>query len=211
GEGGSAGPHFALARPKTAGPRAALLAARAAVAFEEAGATDSAARYYTLARSAGLAAADPWLRLRLARVTRDTAAAAALLADLPAPAARFAPAVRAGALLAAGDSAAALDAFALSGRLLDAARLALQLGDSARGPLAVYRRARVLVRLGDLGATDALSGFAAAYPADTAAPTALYVIGDVLVDRGDWPGAARWFGELLARYPADLRSSLARF
>src|SRR5207247_555407 len=43
------------------------------------------------------------------------------------------------------------------------------------------------------------------------APTALYVIGDVLVDRGDWAGAARWFGELLARYPADLRSSLARF
>src|SRR5205823_5638610 len=78
--------------------------------------------------------------------------------------------------------------------------------DSALGPLAVYRRARVLVRLGDLGATDALSGFAAVYPADTAAPTALYVIGDVLVDRGDWPGAARWFGELLARYPADLRS-----
>jgi len=311
GEGGPAGPHFALARTKSAGLRAALLAARAAVAFEEAGATDSAARYYTLARSAGLAAADPWLRLRLARVTRDTAAAAALLADLPAPAARFAPAARAGALLAAGDSAAALDAFALSGRLLDAARLALQLGDSARargalyelltrapesddaaagvtlaraglpprlaaervalartlrlhgdptaarvevqravaqgdssaatlvlygellvqanrlrdaelayrasardsalGPLAVYRRARVLVRLGDPGATDALSGFAAAYPADTAAPTALYVIGDVLVDRGDWPGAARWFGELLARYPADLRSSLARF
>src|SRR5437773_483210 len=222
GEGGPAGPHFALARTKSAGLRAALLAARAAVAFEEAGATDSAARYYTLARSAGLAAADPWLRLRLARVTRDTAAAAALLADLPAPAARFAPAARAGALLAAGDSAAALDAFALSGRLLDAARLALRLRDaelayrasardSALGPLAVYRRARVLVRLGDPGATDALSGFAAAYPADTAAPTALYVIGDVLVDRGDWPGAARWFGELLARYPADLRSSLARF
>jgi len=83
--------------------------------------------------------------------------------------------------------------------------------DSALGPLAIYRRARVLVRLGDPGATDALSGFAATYPADSAAPTALYVIGDVLVDRGDWAGAARWFGELLARYPADLRSSLARF
>ena len=311
GDGAAAAPRFALARTKCAGLRAGLLAARAAVAYDAAGALDSAARYYALARDAGIAAADPWLRLRLARVTRDTAAAAALLADLPAPVARFAPVARARALLAAGDSAAALDALALTGQSLDAARLALLLGDTARargilydlmtrapesddaaagvtlaraglapklpaervalartlrlhgdptaarvevqraiaqgdssaatlvfygevlvqanrlrdaelayraaardsalGPLAIYRRARVLVRLGDPGATDALSGFAATYASDTAAPTALYVIGDVLVDRGDWPGAARWFGELLARYPADLRGSLARF
>jgi len=311
GDGAAAAPRFALARTKCAGLRAGLLAARAAVAYDAAGAVDSAARYYALARAAGITAADPWLRLRLARVTRDTAAAAALLADLPAPLARFVPAARARALLAAGDSAAALDALALTGQSLDAARLALLLGDTTRargmlydlmtrapesddaaagvalaraglppklpaervalartlrlhgdptaarvevqramaqgdssaatlvfygevlvqanrlrdaelayraaardsalGPLAIYRRARVLVRLGDPGATDALSGFAATYASDTAAPTALYVIGDVLVDRGDWPGAARWFGELLARYPADLRSSLARF
>jgi len=311
GDGAAAAPRFALARTKCAGLRAGLLAARAAVAYDAAGAVDSAARYYALARAAGITAADPWLRLRLARVTRDTAAAAALLADLPAPVARFVPVARARALLAAGDSAAALDALALTGQSLDAARLALLLGDTARargilydlmtrapesddaaagvtlaraglppklpaervalartlrlhgdptaarvevqramaqgdssaatlvfygevlvqanrlrdaelayraaardsalGPLAIYRRARVLVRLGDPGATDALSGFAATYASDTAAPTALYVIGDVLVDRGDWPGAARWFGELLARYPADLRSSLARF
>src|SRR5256885_5380021 len=33
----------------------------------------------------------------------------------------------------------------------------------------------------------------------------------MLADRGEWPGAARWFDELIARYPADLRASLARF
>src|SRR5205823_5909954 len=49
------------------------------------------------------------------------------------------------------------------------------------------------------------------FPSDTAAPTALYMLGDMLGDRGDWAGAARWFGELIARYPADLRASLARF
>src|SRR2546425_11805849 len=37
------------------------------------------------------------------------------------------------------------------------------------------------------------------------------MLGDMLGDRGDWSGAARWFGELIARYPADLRASLARF
>src|SRR5213079_702529 len=82
--------------------------------------------------------------------------------------------------------------------------------DSALGALAIYRRARILARLGDAGAPEALSGFAQSFPADTAAPTALYVLGDMLADRGEWAGAARWFDELIARYPADLRASLAR-
>ena len=79
------------------------------------------------------------------------------------------------------------------------------------GPLAIYRRARILWRLGDAGAAQALSGFAHTYPADTAAPSALYVLGDASADRSDWPGAARWFGELFARYPTDPRSSQGRF
>src|SRR3989449_564386 len=81
----------------------------------------------------------------------------------------------------------------------------------ALGPLAIYRRARVLVRLADPGAAHALSGVAQTYPADTAAPTALYVLGDWLAERGERAGAARWFAELIQRYPADLRSSIARF
>src|SRR3989449_3983980 len=83
--------------------------------------------------------------------------------------------------------------------------------DSLVGPLAIYRRARVLVRLGDPGADEALAAFAQSYPADTAAPTALYLIGDMRGERGDAAGAARWFGELIARYPVDPRSSVARF
>src|SRR5207247_709998 len=289
----------------------ALLAGHEALAWEAWGATDSAAAAYAAARKAGLPAIDGWLRLRQARVTRDTAQAFRLLADLPSPAARDAAAARAQALLAAGDSAAALEAFAQAGRSLDLARLALARGDSVRardalyglmarapesddaaaavgvtlaalpartapervalaralkfhgaagdarlqvgralrqgdssaatlllageldaaagrlrdaerdylaatkdsalGPLAIYRRARVLVRLGDPGAPQALSGFAQTYPADTAAPTALYVLGDWLAERGERAGAARWFAELIQRYPADLRSSIARF
>src|SRR3989475_1605740 len=83
--------------------------------------------------------------------------------------------------------------------------------DSLVGPLAIYRRARVLVRLGDPGADEALAAFAQTYPADTAAPTALYLIGDMRGERGDAAGATRWFGELIARYPVDPRSSVARF
>jgi len=116
-----------------------------------------------------------------------------------------------------GDSSAATlvfygDLLGVVGRYADAARAyRAAAGDSALRPLAIYRRARVLVRLADPGATTALSGFAQTYPADTAAPTALYVLGDALFDRGDWGGTARWFGELIARYPADARASLARF
>jgi peptidoglycan lytic transglycosylase len=311
GDPAVAAQHFVAARARAVGPRAALYAARAGLAFEAAGAPDSAARYFGVARTGALRSIDPWLRVREARVTRDTAAAARLLADLPPEMARAAAAARALALLGAGDSAGAFDALARAGRLLDAARLALARGDSARArgmlydlmarapesddaasgvalaqsalpplepaervalartlrlhndlnaartqvaraleqgdssattlllygellnaagrlaeaervyraatadsqarALAIYRRARVLLRLGDGGAIAALSGFAQTYPADTAAPTALYLIGDLLVDRDDWDGAARWFGELSIRYPADLRTSNARF
>src|SRR5687768_16336485 len=83
--------------------------------------------------------------------------------------------------------------------------------DSALGPLATYRRARVLVRLGDARAPAALSEFAEHFPNDSAAPGALYILADLLDGRDDWAGAARWYGELIARYPADTRASLARF
>src|SRR5213594_1858366 len=59
----------------------------------------------------------------------------------------------------------------------------------------------------DPGAREALAGFAQAYPGDTAAPTALYVLGDVLADRGDWAGAAQWFGELVALYQAEVAAA----
>src|SRR5207244_642919 len=99
-----------------------------------------------------------------------------------------------------------------AGRLRDAERAYRAAArDAALGPLAIYRRARILVRLGDPGAREALGGFAQSYPGDSAAPTALYVLGDMYADRGDWAGAAQWFAELVARYPADVRASLARF
>jgi len=283
----------------------ARLAVREGLAWEAVGERDSAAAAYAAARAAGLSSIDPWLRVRQARVTRDTAVAFRLLADLPPPVAREAGAARAQALLAAGDSAAALEALAQAGRSLDFARLARALGDSSRardalyalmarapetddaaaavgialagltprtppeyvalaramkphgaasdarleverairlgdssaatlvlagellagagryrdaerayraaardsalGALAIYRRARILARLGDAGAPEALSGFAQSFPADTAAPTALYVLGDMLADRGEWAGAARWFDELIARYPGGQR------
>jgi soluble lytic murein transglycosylase len=302
---------FAAARERTHGARAGLLAIRAALAFEAAGQIDSAAFYYATARTGGLAAIEPWLRLREARVRRDTVVALRLLTGLPPVVAREATAARAAAFLAAADSHTARQAFHEAGKWLLSAELALMLGDStvaraelydlfarapesddaARGvtlahgplparapgervalaralrahgaaaeageqaaravaagdtsgatrmlvgelsatlgryrdaeaayrvaardaawtPLALYRRARVLLRLADPGASEALAGFAETYPADTAAPTALYLLGDHLADRGDVAGAERWLTELTRRYPVDARSSLARF
>ncbi len=304
--------HYQMARARAA--RGPLLAVRAGVAFDAAGQADSASAAFAAARAGGkLASIDTWLRVRQARVTRDTVSASQLLADLPAPAARDAPLARARSLLLAGDTTRALEAFLTAGKggVLDATRLALATGDSARArtllyglltrdplsddaaaavslalgplppraaeehvamaralnrrtsvrdarihleralragdssaatlllhgemlvasgrlrdavraygaaardsaarPLAIYRRARVLVRLGDSTALGALSGFAERYPTDSAAPGALYILGDLHDSRDDWGGAGRWYGDLIKRYPADARASLARF
>jgi soluble lytic murein transglycosylase len=311
GRPATAAGRFAAARDRTRGARSALLAVRAAQAFEAAGQVDSAARYFAAARAGGLAAIEPWLRLREARVRRDTAAALRLLDGLPPVVAREAARARASDLLTAGDSVAARAAFASAGKTIQSVRLGLALRDLAgaraelyalfarapesdeaasgvplaHGPLpprapgervalarvlrkhgaepearnqvaralaagdssgptlllsgelltaagryreaeaayraagrdpdrtalALYRRARVLMRLDDPGAPQALASFAEAYPADTASPTALYLVGDFLADHGDSAGADRWLAELTRRYPADPRSSLARF
>jgi soluble lytic murein transglycosylase len=301
---------FAAAANRAGEPLGALYAVRAGLTYEAAGLFTQAAQAFAVARATpGLQAIDAWLRLREARVTRDTAAVARLLAGLPPLVAREAPAARAAALLTSGDSAAAATAFAAAGRRLDAGRLALARGDSvfarsilyelmARAPesddavaasglvrglpprtaaervalarsirprgsaearrhladavrfgdssgttlllfgefeatagrlysalgayvaaardttfraTALYRRARVLLRLGDAGAVPALTAFAQSYPADTAAPTALYLAADARADRDDWATAAAVFTELLARYPTDPRASTARF
>lgn len=301
---------FAAAANRAGEPFGALYAVRAGITYEAAGMFPEAARAFAVARATpGLQAIDAWLRLREARVTRDTAVAGRLLAGLPPLVAREAGAARAAGLLASGDSAAAAAAFAAAGRRLDAGRLALARGDSAlaravlydlmarspesddavaasgvasalaprtaaervalarslrpRGsfearrylsdavragdssgttllllgefeanagrlgaaatayaaaardsavrPLALSRRARVLLRLGDPNAFAALTAFAQSYPTDTAAPTALFLAADARADRGDWAGAVGVFADLLARYPADPRSSTARF
>ncbi len=302
---------FVAARERTRGPTASLLAVRAAMAFEAAGRLDSAATYYAAARSTGLGAIDSWLKLREARVRRDTTQSLRLLIGLPPVVAREATAARAAALLAAADTQAARRAYREAGKSLFSAQLALAWGDTvaardelyglfirapqsddaatgvllAHGPLpprapyerialaralrthgaaaeardqvtraiaqgdssgaawvllgelntalgryrdaevayraaardnawtalALYRRARTLLRLADRGAPEALAGFAQNYPADTAAPTALYLLGDHLADRGDTAGSERWLAELTRRYPVDPRSSLARF
>lgn len=304
--------HFELARARALAARRPLLAVRAGLAFDAAGQPDSAAAALAAARAGGaLASIDSWLRVRQARVTRDTAAAWQLLADVTVPAVRGVPLARALSLLLAGDTTRALEAFAAAGKGLDAARLALAAGDSTRarsslyalfdrdplsddaaaavtlalGPLpphtsaehvalaralnrrttirdarihvehairtgdssaatlllygelllgsgryreaahaygaaardsaftalATYRRGRVLVRLGDTAAVTTLAGFARAFPTDSAAPGALYVLADMFDGRDDWSNAARWYADLITRYPTDARASLARF
>lgn len=304
--------HFRLAGMRAPAARVPLLAVRAGVAFDAAGQPDSAAVAFAAARAGGkLASIDSWLRVRQARVTRDTALVSRLLDGIPAPASRGVPVARARSFLLAADTTRALAAFAAAGKSLDAARLALATGDSARArallytllardplsddaaaavslaigplppqspdehvalgralnrrttvrdarihvehalrggdssaatllfygelligsgrlrdavrayaaaardsaarPLATYRRARVLVRLGDSSASSALSDFADRYPSDSAAPGALYILGDMYDGRNDWGQAGRWYTELITRFPADARASLARF
>src|SRR5690348_15000926 len=220
---------FGAARARASGARAAMLAVRQALAFEGAGAPDSAAPLYAAAR--GRAA----LYDLMARAPESDPAAAAVplvWAAMPpvVPAERIALAHtlklhgaagearrEVGLAVQAGDSSGATLLFygellAGTGRLADAAdayRAAAR--DSAVAPLALYRRARMLVALHDPGATEALSAFAQAYPSDTAAPTALYLAGDAMLERGDSAAASGWFGELFRAYPADPRASLARF
>jgi soluble lytic murein transglycosylase len=302
---------FAAAANRAREPVGALYAVRAGLAYEAAGQFAEAAHAFGVARATpGLAAIEAWLRLREARVTPDTVAAARLLVSLPPLVAREAPAARAAALLASRDTAAAVAAYAQAGKRLDAGRLALARGDTTRArallyeamarapesddavaasglargalapasaaervtlaralrprgspearrlvtdavragdssaatlmylgeleasagrfaasaaayaaaardsatrPLALYRRARVLLRANDAGAVAALEAFAQTYPQDTAAPVALYLAADARAERGDWTAAAAVFGALFNRHPADPRASTARF
>src|SRR5947199_61618 len=130
-----------MARARAPSARVPVLAVRAALAFDAAGQADSAAAAFAAARAGSkLASIDSWLRVRQARVTRDTAAAAQLLTDLPPPAVREVPVARARSLLLAGDTTRAIDAFAAAGKggALDATRLALATGDSARARTLLY-------------------------------------------------------------------------
>lgn len=314
GRSAAAAGDYLRARAVATGPRAALLTVRAAVAFDRAGAADSARSYYAAARAAGLPAVDDWLRLRLAGVTRDTVTVDSLLNGLPFPVSRRAPLYRARALLAAGDSAAAVDALAgAPGGTLEAIPVALARGDSAwarnllyrlfsaapqsddaaagealaQGPLppqtsaerialaqvlrshgdaaaalvqvrravssgdssaatllllsdllagarkegealrmttlalaaagdsstraaASYRRARILLRMGDSTAPEALRDFARTYPGDSNAVSALYLAGDRLAERGDSAGAELMFRELCTDHALDPASAQAR-
>lgn len=314
GRSADAARDYLRARSLATGSRAALLAVRAAVVFDRAGADDSARFYYVAARAAGLPSIDEWLRLREAGVSRDTTIVDSLLDGLRFPASRRAPLYRARALLAAGDSGLAVDALAAaSGGALQAAEVALARKDSAwarnllyhlfatapqsddaaagealaQGPLppsssaertslaqvlrthgdapaalvqvrravasgdssaatlillsdllvtnrkdrdalkavstaitmatdsatralATYRRARVLVRMGDPGATQALSDYARAYPGDSSAVTALYLAGDRLAEQGDSTGAEAMFRELVSAHALDAASVQAR-
>src|SRR5438132_323788 len=56
--------HYAAARARATGVRAALLAVRGGLAWEVAGERDSAAAAYAAARGAGLASVDPWPAVR---------------------------------------------------------------------------------------------------------------------------------------------------
>src|SRR5260370_990295 len=94
----------------------------------------------------------------------------------------------------AGDSSAATlvlagELFAAGARPRAAAR---RYPAAARGPtrraLALYRRARLLVRLGDQGAQEALAGVAQSFPPATAPPPAPYPPG---AHPSDPAGAAR--------------------
>src|SRR5256885_1007859 len=130
--------HYAAARPRAGGVRAALLAGREGPAWEGGGGRAGGAAAAAGAGAAALSSIDPGLRVGRAGVPRDPAAASRLLAALPPAVAREAGAARAQALLAAGDSAAALEALAQAGRSLDVARLARALGDSSRARDALY-------------------------------------------------------------------------
>src|SRR5256885_15935865 len=65
--------HYAAARARAAGVRAALLAVREGLAWEVVGERDSAAAAYAAARAAGLSSIDPGLRGRQGRGAPGTA------------------------------------------------------------------------------------------------------------------------------------------
>lgn len=82
--------------------------------------------------------------------------------------------------------------------------------DSGTKALSTYRRARLLLRMGDSTAPQALLDFAQTYPADSSAVTALYLAGDRLAERGDSSGAEAMFRELCRSHALDPSAAQAR-
>jgi len=194
-----------------------LDAARLALALRDSTrARDAVYRLFRDAPQSDDAAAAVGLALG-AVLPRGAAEAAALARAMRGRGAPAEAAVWAARAVRGGDSSAATllllgELQVASGRLRDAAATyVLAARDTSATAIAAYRRARVLLRLGDPHAAAALSGFADRFPRDTAAPVALYVLADSYEDRGDAGTAGRWFAELMGRYPADPRTSLARF
>ncbi len=119
-----------LAAARRAGREdAGLLFALAGTALERAGLPDSAARAYRAARLA-LPEIAGWLALREARLTRDSSAAAPLLALAPPAAQDEVLAVRAYLRLLMGDMSGAERLLAEAGQTGRAAELALARGDT---------------------------------------------------------------------------------
>lgn len=188
---------LALARGDSAGARGLLYHL-----FAAAPQTDDAAAGVALAQGP-LAPATPDQRIALAQVLR-------MHGDVPAAVVQVRKAI------AQGDSSGGTlllwaDLLAGSRRGREALRAdEAAERDSAVQPLASYRRARLLLRLGDPSGPAALLAFARAHPADSAAGTALYLAGDRMAERGDSAGAAQAFQELSTTHPLDPSATQAR-
>lgn len=210
GRADEAGALYRAAAQRTADRgQAAVLAARAAAAFDAAGLRAEALEMYAAAR-AGLPLIAGWIAVREARAAADQAHAFRLLAQAPPAARRMASRVRAGWLLSGGDTTQAIAALTAADDLTAAATLALASGDSgfarrlgydalADGDTAVVRRAVMLVTTGLAPAAPAEHrSLALAYRRLGSARDAVRFARAAVV-RGDSSAAAfRLLGDVLA-------------
>jgi soluble lytic murein transglycosylase len=177
---------------------------------------------------AKLAVRDELLAMLGGASTAATSREALDLLDLLRPAMdreqRLVAARRAAAVGRAGQAAAQYAAAAKDGALLSADRLryGTALGDIGRWPEAAaqfrgvtdpvlaghaaYYGARALLRSSDAGATPALERTIRDFPSDTlAASNALYLLGDLALDRGDVDSARMLFRRVVTRYPSSVQ------
>jgi len=137
---------YVAAATMTDGVRRGELDAHAALAFERAELLDSARAAWVRARER-LPALAGWLALRVARLTRDSAAAESLLVNVPPEAATLALETRAHLRLLVGNPQAAEAFLDAAGRDGHAAELALARGDSGTA----LRYAALAIRSSDTG------------------------------------------------------------
>lgn len=137
GRYGLAAQVFVRATRFASGTRRGVLTARAADAFERDGMHALAASRYRAAAQ-DLPALAGWLALREARVTRDTAAAFALLEAVPQAGRELALQTRAQLLMASGDTAGTVQVLGDMGRFLEGAQLALSFGSVFHGRWLAY-------------------------------------------------------------------------
>jgi soluble lytic murein transglycosylase-like protein/tetratricopeptide (TPR) repeat protein len=166
----------------------------------------------TASRSAVAAAALPYIReLTPSQLLTLARSSAIPTGSSPAPA-FYERAVVRGVRLVPADYAAWGEALFARGRYRESITQLRRVTSGPALPRSLLLRGRAILRSGQSGGRAILEELVRRFPRDSAAvPTALFLLGDLARDAGDYTTARRRWSELATRFPSSHEAPRARF